>query len=129
MRKLSTAIALALLCACNSNGAPHDVSSENVMVKTVDQENNEFKAEKVTWWYSAKRETQYQLNCAQDSCSEWTVGKEASGLITINAHASRVKENDDQCWDWYEGEAMIKSDPGVPQEVVITLSYRATACT
>lgn len=129
MRKLSTAIALALLCACNSNGAPHDISSKNVVVKTVDQENNEFKAEKVTWWYSDKRETQYRLNCAQDSCSEWTIGEEASGPITINANASRVKENDDQCWDWYEGEAMIKADPAVPQKVVIALSFRATACT
>ncbi|MGI9287688.1 MAG: hypothetical protein ACR2P1_20050 [Pseudomonadales bacterium] len=129
MRKLSTAIALALLCACNSNGAPHDVPPENVVVKTVDKENNEFKAEKVTWWYSDKREIQYKSECAGDLCSTWTIGKEASGPITINANASRVKQNDDQCWDWFEGESVIEADQAVPQEVVIVLLYRATACT
>lgn len=130
MRKLSIAIALALLCACNGNGVPHDVPPEaNVVVKTVDGENNEFEAEKVKWWYSDKRETQYKLECPQDLCSTWTIGKEASGSITINAHASRVKANDDQCWDWFEGEATIDADPTVPQEVVIVLSYSATACT
>jgi hypothetical protein len=130
MRRLSPIIALALLCACTSNGTPHAASLDaNVVVKTVDHENNEFMAEKVMWWYSDKRETQYELDCAQDSCSEWTIGKEAAGPITISANASRVKENDDQCWDWYEGEAAIEADPSTREEVVITLLYRATACT
>lgn len=130
MRKLSIAFTFTLLCACNGSGAPHNISPEgNVVIKTVDDQNNEFKVEKVTWWYSDKWETQYKLDCAQHLCSEWSIGKEAAGSIMINAHASKVKENDDQCWDWFEGEAVIEADPAVPQEVVIVLSYSATACT
>ncbi len=127
--KLSIIMALGFLSACNGNSPPHNEQPEgNVVIKTVDEQNNEFKAEKVSWWYSDKRGTQYKLDCAQDLCAEWIVGKEAMGSITINAHTSKVKENDDQCWDWFEGEAVIAADPSVPQEVVIVLSYSATAC-
>ena len=129
MKKLLTIIALVFLCACNSNGAPHDaVAATNVVVKIVDQQGNEVKAEKVTWWYLNKRNTPYTLDCAEDACAEWTVGKEATGSIAITAYASKVKANDKYCWDIFEGEAVIHADPAVVQQVVIVVSKTVTAC-
>ena len=129
MRKLLTIIAFASLCACNSSGTPHAAAPKsNVVVKTVDQQNNEFKAEKVTWSYLNKRETRHALNCAEDLCSEWAVGSDAAGSIAITAYASKVKVDDEYCWDLFEGEAVIHANPTIAQEVIIVLSKTVTAC-
>ncbi len=129
MKQLTIIFALVLLGACNSNGAPRDAAAEpNVVVKIVDQQRNAVKAEKVTWWYLNERGTRHTLDCAEHKCAEWAVGKEAAGSIAITAYASKVKANDEYCWDMYEGEAVITADPAVPQQVVIALSKTVTAC-
>ncbi len=129
MKKFSAMLTLIFLCACNSNGAPRDAAAAtNVVVKIVDQQRNAVKAEKVTWWYLNKRDTPYTLDCAADACAEWVVGKEAVGSIAITAYVSKVKPDDEYCWDMYEGEAVINADPAVAQEVVIAVSKTVTAC-
>ncbi len=129
MSKLSIIVALILLCACSSNGAPHAAAPAiNVVVKTVDPQNNEFKAERVTWWYLNKRAERHTLNCAEELCSEWAVGSEAAGSIAITAYASKVRADDEYCWDLFEGEAVIHADPTTAQEVTIALSQTVTAC-
>lgn len=129
MKKLLTILAFASLGACNSSGTPHAAAPEsNVVIKTVDEQNNEFKAEKVTWWYLNQREARHALECAENLCSEWAVDSEAAGSIAIAAYASKVKADDPYCQDLFEGEAVIHADPKSAQEVTITLSKTVTAC-
>ena len=129
MQKLLTILALASLCACNSSGTSHAAAPErNVVINTVDEQNNEFKSEKVTWWYLNKRDARHTLECAENLCSEWAVGSEASGSIAIAAYATKVKADDAYCHDLFEGEAVIHADPDTAQEVKITLSKTVTAC-
>ena len=100
----------------------------NMLIKTVDKENNALKAQIFRWWYSDNSGTKYQLECAEHACSEWLIRENISGLITLYAHASVVQENDKFCWDWYEGSIEIKADASQHQELILTLLYSNTVC-
>lgn len=129
MSKLFIAAMLVVLCACSANVAPQDQRIQpNVVIMTVDGQNQPLKVEKVSWWYVKDSGTTYQLQCAEDECSEWILQNQVRGAITVHAHAATVKENDAYCWDWFEGEATLQADPALRQEISITLSHTGTVC-
>ncbi len=125
MIKLLFSALMVFLLGCNNAGNRTPGGSLGLTIKIVDESSNAFEVQTVRWWYSGDRNNKHELQCTTDLCAEWVIGEELSGSIEIHADASRVKQDDENCWDLYNGKAVVEMPA---DEVVIVVAYTNTAC-
>ncbi len=125
MKKITVIAILALCFGCNNADEQPKVKDMHISIRTVDDTGTPFRVQTVRWWYSGKRNQKHELKCETGPCSEWVIKEKTSGQIVIHADASVVKENDDQCWDLYAGEAVIEKPV---KEITITMTYDNVVC-
>ena len=115
---------IGLLSGCTNDSSASD-DGKPLIIRTVDENNQAMKAEIAKWWFSSNPETKFVLTCDKEVCSEWTLGVTITESVTVYAHAAQVKVDDEECWDFFEGE--VEAQPQ-QKEIILTLSYKATAC-
>ena len=101
------------------------IGSENMHIKTINEQHQALDADMVRWWYTSKPKQKVFLDCNQTSCSDWYLSESIDEQITIYAAASVEKAEDPLCSDLYEGQ--ITSPPN-QSNIMITLSYSSTVC-
>ena len=103
-------------------------NDSNMLIRTVDKDKNVLKAQIFKWWYSNDSENKHLLECAEEACSEWIIREEISGPVILYAQATIVKENDQFCWNGYEGTMEIEANANLQQEFFLKLFYSNTVC-
>ncbi len=124
MNKLFLRSSCLFIFLCITSNASSD-EIDYLLVKTVDKDNKPIKAEIVKWWRPDAPEKKQTLICKRGVCSEWEIRSKLTPPVIIYAFASKVKENDLNCWDWFEGEAENRVGQ---KEIAVTLLYTATVC-
>lgn len=124
MNKLFVRAGLLFVFVCIASKASSN-NINNLLVKTVDEENQPIKAEIVKWWNPDTPEKKNALICKRGVCSEWLIRGRITEAVIIYAFASKEKKNDPHCWEWFEGEA---ENPVGQNDITLTLSYTTTVC-
>ncbi len=115
---------MIFLSACSDTTSASG-DDQALLIRTIDKDKQPLKAEIAKWWFSASPEVKNDLSCEQATCSEWILRGSFTKPVTVYAHATQVKENDEECWDFFEGEAEVQH---WQKEIALTLLYTATAC-
>ena len=125
MKKIVIAIALVSLHACNNSNPAALNENRSIDIRTIDKQRNAFKVQSIEWWYKDRPKTKFELHCKNGICSEWVVNNKFPGAIVVHADRSVVQENDEECWDLYEGQKTIAQGQ---HQAELVLSYRISAC-
>ncbi len=124
LNKLIINSVLVFSISCNLN-ISYAAEENYLFVRTVDENNHSMEAEIFKWWFSNDPETKITLACKQKACSEWEIKENIDSPVTVYAHSTKVRKDDDSCWDWYEGEVEIQIHQ---KAILLNLPYKETVC-